>query len=220
MLIKTLTLLTPDPKSVTDFYADILGLNRIADEEGIYGLQIGSSKLLFRQAETGWAGRYHFAFNIPENQFAEAKSWLNLRTAILQTSSGQDEFHFEDWNAHSVYFYDPVGNIAELIARHELKNASTETFDSEYILCISEIGLAAEDIPLLVRQVEQVAAVEKYKDSSETFTALGNEEGLFVIVKAGRIWFPETGIPAQILPVQVDVLDEDGTAFNLPFPVS
>ena len=43
-----------------------------------------------------------------------------------------------------------------------------------------------------------------YKDeSSETFTAVGDAEGLFITVKQGRIWYPNTGIPAQLLPVCV-----------------
>ena len=38
---------------------------------------------------------YHFAFNIPENQFAEAKAWLMARVSLM-THGARDEIH---WSA-------------------------------------------------------------------------------------------------------------------------
>jgi hypothetical protein len=41
---------------------------------------------------------------------------------------------------------------------------------------------------------------------SDTFTAVGDDDGLFIVVKRGRIWYPDTGVPASINPTRI-VLD-------------
>ena len=35
------------------------------------------------------------------------------------------------------------------------------------------------------------------------FTPVGDEQGLFVVVKRGRMWFPDTGKAAELLPITV-----------------
>lgn len=50
---------------------------------------------------------------------------------------------------------------------------------------------------------------------SDTFTALGDEHGLFIIVKRGRIWFPDTGIPAELVPLKVAVSVDGGATIIL-----
>jgi hypothetical protein len=34
----------------------------------------------------------------------------------------------------------------------------------------------------------------------QQFTAVGDENGLFIVVEGGRIWFPETGIAPENIP--------------------
>jgi hypothetical protein len=58
---------------------------------------------------------------------------------------------------------------------------------------------------------------------SDTFTAVGDEHGLFIVVKRGRIWFPDTGTPADLFPVRVMTLadnGERGTLSGPPYQVS
>ncbi len=69
-----------------------------------------------------------FAFNIPENQFREAKAWLASRVEIARPN-GSDEIFYDDWNAHAVYFPDPGGNLVEFIARHNLPDRSEREFN-------------------------------------------------------------------------------------------
>ena len=38
-----------------------------------------------------------------------------------------------------------------------------------------------------------------------TFTPLGDEHGLLILVPQGRVWYPNTGQPAQALPLAVRV---------------
>ena len=47
--------------------------------------------------------------------------------------------------------------------------------------------------------------VSIYKqEASETFTPIGDEEGLFILPVEQRIWYPNTGVPAKLLDVAID----------------
>ena len=199
MQITRLELHTSDLKEQALFYGETLGL----DTRIIAGTQVlvraGASELVFTQAEENRHCLYHFAFNIPENQFETAKKWLGLRAGLLANEDGNTTINSETWNSQSLYFKDTAGNILELIARHDLQNAS-EQFE---ILSISEIGLGTQDVPALVKTFQQKTGLLAYKnESSETFTAVGDADGLFIVVKQGRIWYPNTGVPAQLLPLR------------------
>ena len=200
MHITRLELQTSDLKEQALFYGETLGL----DTRIIAGTQVlvraGATELVFTQADEDQRSLYHFAFNIPENQFETAKHWLALRAELLANEDGHTTINSETWNSQSLYFKDTAGNILELIARHDLKNAS-EQFE---ILSVSEIGLATEAVLALVKSLQEKIGLLPYKDeSSETFTAIGNADGLFIVVKQGRIWYPNTGVSAQLLPVKV-----------------
>jgi hypothetical protein len=113
-------------------------------------------------------------------------------------------FYSESWDAHNLYFRDPAGNIVELIARHTLGNADAGPFSGASILGISEIGVAADDVRELVAElIERTGAAEYHGPGSASFSPVGDESGLLIVVARGRIWFPETGVPAEPLPVTV-----------------
>lgn len=201
MKITRLELQAADLKEQALFYGEILEL----ETRIIAGTQVvvraGATELVFTQADENQTCIYHFAFNIPENQFESAKKWIVMRAELLADQDGNTTIDFGNWNSHSLYFKDAAGNILEFIARHNLKNAS----DEFKILSLSEIGLATEDVLALVKTFQEKTGMLPYVDeTSETFTPVGNEDGLFITVKQGRIWYPNTGIPAQFLPVRVN----------------
>ena len=70
---------------------------------------------------------------------------------VIADTDGTIVFDSQNWNAHQVYFRAPQGNILELIARHELLNASQAEFSRRSFLNISEIGLTCDDVPSLVQ---------------------------------------------------------------------
>src|SRR3954447_7910930 len=201
MRILDLELSARDLHSLHDFYGTTLGFEVDAAADHPLTIQAGATRLTFVPAPDGSPHLYHFAFNIPENQLSAAKEWLSTRTPLLTDSNGFDEFNFESWHAHSVYFKDPAGNILEFIARHDLPNATGEPFGPRSILSVSEIGLATNDVPSLVRSLPP--GVPVYGEVSETFTAVGDELGLLIIVKTGRVWFPDTGVSAQPEPARI-----------------
>jgi len=214
MQIDRLQLVAPDLAALRAFYADSFGLpaERTADHLHI---QVGATRLTFAQAPAGWTGRYHYAINIPENQFAAAKRWLASRVPLLTDTSGRDSFFSTNWNADQCYYLDPAGHIGELIGRHTADSASAAPFGPASFLNVSEIGVAVPDVPTAVADLTARLDVAPYGDTSDTFAAIGDEHGLFIVVREGRIWFPDTGVPALPLPFTAAVRNAQGTAYRV-----
>ncbi len=187
------------------FYGKRLGLVTHWVDRDLH-IQVGVTTLVFTQAPSNTSAAHHFAFNIPENQFAEAKAWLQTRVPVHFDSAGHDEFHFQSWNAHAVYALDANGNIIELIARHDLPNASTIPFSGAGLLNISEIGWVTADVQRAVEQLTTQYELPIYDGAgSDVFTALGDPDGLLIVVAENRLWYPDTGIPAQASPLSVSI---------------
>jgi hypothetical protein len=203
MNIQKLELLTVDLKAQRDFYSQILGLPTEVTPSGLL-LQAGITEILFIQAAPDFDGAYHFAFNIPENQYNSAKKWISERVPLLRDKSGKEYFESRSWNSDSVYFLDVAGNVLEFIARHSLQNAMAGNFDASQILNVSEIGLPSENVIELAHQICTRLGLSVFKqEPNETFTPVGDDNGLFILPIKDRIWMPDSGVPAKMLPVKV-----------------
>lgn len=203
MIITRLEFPTKDLQAQRDFYAGVLELPVKLTDSGLE-VQAGKTAILFTPDSPDFEGAYHFAFNIPENQFQAAKQWIANRTPLLSDESGKDEFESESWNSHSVYFKDAAGNVLEFIARHNLKDAVNGKFDSRQILQVSEIGLPSEDVVGLAKELCTQLNLSVFRQQpSETFTPVGDDHGLLILPIENRIWIPNSGVPAKLLPVKV-----------------
>ena len=263
MRIEALNLVCRDLDAQRNFYSEVLGLPLLENSETQFAVQVGQTRLSFRhQPET--VGVYHFAFNIPENQLAEAKRWIAERAALID-EDGNDEFTASgDWNAQMFYFRDADGNILECIARHRLANASAQAFGPDSLLSISEIGHPVDNVPqslerlqkqfdlygLRLDRVQRLCAehdlirptgvgakrvpdvecrnrrcpdsctkqtesvLQVFGTASDTFAPLGDDEGLIIVVKLGRPWFP-TQEAAFALPFELK-LEGNLHRFNSP----
>ncbi|MEO6695495.1 MAG: hypothetical protein ABIY50_11115 [Ignavibacteria bacterium] len=205
MDIKEIVLETHSIDKLINFYSDILELEVVREENAI-SIKAGLSDLKFINSGENENPFYHFAFDIPENQFKAAKLWISGKLDLI-TLNDQDEFDFKNWNAHSVYFYDPAGNIVELIARHNLQNASDEKFTGNSILKISEMGLPVRDPSMFYEKLKQVLELPNFSGDMKTFIAAGDEDGLFIIVNEGRNWFPDCQ-SAKIFPALIKIVSE------------
>lgn len=186
-----------------DFYANILELPVNLDS-AILEVKVGQTVLRFTQAPSEFIGAYHFAFNIPENQYQAAKQWIASRVPLLQDKTGKGDFESKTWNSTSLYFLDAAGNVLEFIARHTLDNASNEDFDSRQILNVSEIGLPSENVLELANDLSTRLGLSVYKqEPDENFTPVGDENGLLILPAKDRIWMPDSGVPAKLLPLKV-----------------
>jgi catechol-2,3-dioxygenase len=175
-----------------EFYACCMGLPMVSEGSDGFSVQAGATELEFVRAEPGIEPLYHFALNIPENQIGEALAWTSARATVPARSNGEALYDFETWNSHAFYFLDAAGNLLEFIARHSLRNARTEPFTANSVECVSEMGLSTTDVRTTSRALMDNLGIACYPDSgaipADDFQAVGNEYGLFIVAKVGRIW--------------------------------
>lgn len=221
MNITQLELPTQDLKAQKNYYANVLELPVELPLEKLE-VKAGETTLVFTQADSAFDGAYHFAFNIPENQFHAAKEWISRRVPLLSDVQGKDEFSSESWNSHSVYFKDVAGNVLEFIARHSLKNDMKGDFGGDQILNVSEIGLPSENVVEFANGLcTQLSLFVFKQEPNETFTPIGDDNGLFIVPIIDRIWIPNSGVPARLLPVKVriDVNGEIWEVRGVPYEI-
>lgn len=190
--IKKLSLLSPAPLTdMATFYKDVLEMDvRLSDDKLV--IQAGLTEISFTPAPKESKPFYHFAFNIPENKILSARTWLGERTKLAETPVQQRDKDFpnevrffRNWNAHAIYFWDPAGNILELICRHDMKNSSKGEFRSSEIFYASEIGFVANDVDQFAGEIKSTFQLPQYRQGSDRFRAIGDEQGLLIVFKRG-----------------------------------
>jgi catechol-2,3-dioxygenase len=215
MKIPDLNLYTSNLLIQKEFYTKSLGLKLTKNSPDSFSVLAGTSLLTFTESNLQGEPYYHFAFNIPENKLNEAIKWLRNEVELIEYE-GSPVIDFPNWNSHSVYFYDPAGNIIELIARHNLKNASNEPFSGNSLLNISEIGMPVDSVKEFVELAESKLNENLWWGDRETFAAIGDEEGLFIAVTTKRNWFP-TDKACNIYPMTVKIEKKDPSFEILEF---
>lgn len=201
MKFTEMTLWSGKLQATEAFYSETLGFALIEHGLEHFTIQAGATLITFRSAEGEEAPSYHFALNIPENKFAEAKQWLAARAPLIQ-EQGKDEVFFTSWNAHAVYFKDPSGNIVELIARHNLPSEIGHDFSIDDIMGVSEIGIVTSEVIPFVHRLN-AAGLSNFEEDDPGFTPVGDEHGLLIVVREQREWFFSNGIPARFSPVEL-----------------
>jgi catechol-2,3-dioxygenase len=177
----------PDPEALAAFH----------------GPGYGASRLRF---EPGPAVCSHFAVNVPPQRFEEAMAWARDRVELVD-----DDVPFPAWRARSAYFFDPGGNIVELIARERAPG-------EDLFLEISEVGLPVTDVGAAVEWLESELGLPHFSGNRRDFSAVGDDRGLFIVVPVGRPWL-FTEEPAPDVPVRVTI-ESDLGGFELVVPGS
>jgi catechol 2,3-dioxygenase-like lactoylglutathione lyase family enzyme len=185
------------------FYHETLGFPLAAETPDALAFQAGGTRLEFARVTDGSQPYYHVAFNIPENKLELAKAWLAARVALLRhAETGEDVISFPAWDAHALFFYDPVGSLLELIARHTLPNAADGPFSTDDILYASEIALRAPEQAAAIAAIRAAFGLEHYL-GGESF--LGDERGLIIVSPKGRLWIPEYRKAGATFPTRIDL---------------
>lgn len=199
------------------FYEGTLELDVAAQTDTSLTIRVGQTALTFDHVEiTSEEPRpfYHFAFNIPHNKIAAAHDWQRDRTPLFETPAHMIDArypervrHFRNWNAHSVFFADPAGNVLEHIARHDLDNMRDGAFTARDMLYASEIGLVTHDVDAFGNAVQVAFQLDQYRSGSDQFRAFGDEHGLLLIFKDGRPLGVGSGtdFKASAFPAQVGI---------------
>ncbi|MHA7276322.1 VOC family protein [Arthrobacter sp. HLT1-21] len=202
---------TEDLTRAEKFYGSLLGLPT-AREGCTLTIRAGSSIILLKQGPSD-RGKQHLAFTIPRLLFDSAKEWTAQRAPLLLDADGRDEFETSPhWNAHSLYFPDPDGNILEFIIRRDIHDDQGGPFRPEHVRCASEVGIAVDDVPESAACAKRVLGLDAYGSGAPTFQPVGDLEGLLILVNRGRHWFP-TATPSGTRRLVLHI--EGGSAGSL-----
>ncbi len=141
---------------------------------------------------------------------------MNERIPLLQPSWQEGPvIRFEAWNAESVYFADPAGNILEFIAHHPLRNGRPGPFSPEDLLSVSEIGLVVPDTKDALDRLAEID-LAPFKPPYDSFAAVGDAYGLFIVVTPGRVWLPTEDVRSVTHPAEVEFIDPQGREVQWP----
>jgi catechol-2,3-dioxygenase len=185
--IREVVLPAPDPRAL----------------ERAHGRAYGATRVRF---EPGPDVCSHFAVNVPPQRFEEAVDWARSRFRVVE-----DDVPFPAWRARAAYFFDPGGNIVELIARERAPG-------EELFLEVSEVGMPVSDVDAAVEWLEEELGLPRFDVDPGTFGAMGDDRGLFIVVPVGREWL-FTEEPAADVPLQVTI-DCPGRSGELGVPGS
>ena len=215
MLLTEIILQANSLTSLHDFYKEEMGLPVLFLEENTLQIQAGKSILVFKKNEEIKEPFYHIAFNIPSNKFDEAYNWYKSRFALLWIYDYKNDVaDFKNWNAKSFYFYDPAGNILEIIARFDLNNQIKTEFTGVSICNISELGIVfpAHNFDYTVANFMKKYSLHFFEKQppGPNFKVTGDDNGLFIMVPEGRDWSPDTGKKSEIFPIAVSFETPNG----------
>lgn len=204
MRITDVTIQVPKPGEVARFFVETFGTPR-TDSEGTSTLELGRSHLILEQGDPVPDGYYHLAFDIPENTVAAALHQLRDVVPVLPAGDDGIVTASASWNAHSIYFNAPGHLNLELIARHRLRNAISTPFVLSDILNISEVGVPVDDTLNTASMLESRFGFTSFNPPSEMFAPVGDDRGLLILVKTGRIWFPTDDQPTTTRPLRIGI---------------
>ena len=88
------------------------------------------------------------------------------------------------------------------------------------VIHVSEIGLAVDNVLAQVAEFKDRLGIEPHRGASDdTFTAVGDIYGLFIVVKIGRFWFPTDTDAAPVAPVKVTIEGAQEQHYHVsPYP--
>ncbi len=201
--ITSVELAVTDPATTADWYADVLGLpgaeGSVAAGDGVAAVTVGSSVLRLTTAHQPPRGHHHLAFTIPADSIHAAHAWLVQRVEVMTVDGSDIVAGSPEWDSESVYFPGPDGSILELIARHRSPPAERDTathtpvpFTPGSLLSISEVGIPVADVPATVEELGSVLGLTPFDEPGQWFAAVGDDDGLLIVVQSARTWFPTT----------------------------
>jgi hypothetical protein len=180
--IREVVLPAADPGAAAAFHPDAYGASRV-------------------RFEPGPAVCSHFAVNV--GRFDAAVEWARTQADLIE-----EDVPFEAWSARAAYYFDPVGNLVELIARERAPG-------DELLLEVSEIGVPVADVGAAVEFLETELGLPHFSGDRESFSAVGDDHGLFIVVPVGREWL-FTDVPASDAPVRVTIEGTEARELRLP----
>lgn len=213
-MFNSVSLYTNKLKQVRRFYMNIMEFEIIATEDTHFTIKIGTSELTF--IETTEDASYHYAINIPGNQFVIMKEWLQQKYQ-LSKNGGVNQVYNPSFDADSMFLEDPAGNLIELIGRRDRDFLGSFTRDAFYD--ISEVTIVSPHVVDIGEQIQDINLPLQYgiEANPERINYLGKDDTFIVLVKDKRkMDFRESELRTHPLEITLDnekhlILNADGT---------
>jgi catechol 2,3-dioxygenase-like lactoylglutathione lyase family enzyme len=190
------------------FYTKVLEMELMAESEHYFTIMAGTTKILFEKDAT--IPFYHVCFRTKADYYDHMYQKLGLESVLISNEKGQYSMF---WKGKQAYFVDPDGNIIEMLER-PFNGEEEEGFGWHDV---GEIGLPVLTIADMEQELNEILRNEQI-DSSETFAFYGDTQGVFVLVKEGRHWYP-TERPAICSPIKIVASgDRDATFKHKDYP--
>lgn len=171
--------------------------------DGVVEVVVGSTRLLFRELPE-MTGALHLAITISAGTFDVAAAWIAGIATVLVDADGRDEFDGPpNWNSRSVYFEGPDQQLLELIERRDL--AASTPASAVPLVSVSEVGIAVPDVLGAVERLRRAGLKPYANPPGEGFAAVGDVDGLVILVSPERRWFPTADRLPSTAPVVLDV---------------
>ena len=206
MRFRQLHIYTDHFEEQVGFYHEVLEIDLLELKGKQAKFKFGTSVLVIEERRDVPA--YHFAVNIPYDCVETAHRWLKERLNILPFQ-GKDIVEFPAWNARAVYFYDFDKNIIEFIGRKDITVPPIEQYGPACLLGISEVGAPVKSMQKAMDQLQQLESPPPpYTQGDAHFQAVGDAEGLLILVDPDhKKWMP-TDDPIAPAPFQIHLGDE------------
>lgn len=205
--MKRVTLKTFHMNEMAAFYSSVLLLPILEQTAERFCVKAGTTAVCFEKSSS--PAFYHAAFAIASDSFAQCYARLQEQGCLLRDSDGEELFTSPTWQREQIYFEDPDGNIMEVLAIALPEKGEQQDGRGLAWLRLQEVGMPSPDLSVLASSFTGIT--NQFSAESESFRFYGDREGVFVLVKEGRPWFP-TDRPATI---HLELEGEKGDIINV-----
>lgn len=211
MQFTRVTVPSRDPSSLAEWYHSVFSLPIETDSDGAT-IFLPDTAVSFAHVDDH--APYHLAFR---SLAPAAAIHTGLRRhdpdgrskPVLVEEDPTIRFDFLD--ADATYFLDPEGNILECLAYDRDADSQIATGDThrselmdEALRSVTEVGLPAADPVALRAWLTETVGLGTIGSPSPSFAWAGDFEARFVVVPAGREWYP-TDRPSGVDPIEATV---------------
>ncbi|SDN81803.1 hypothetical protein [Phyllobacterium sp. OV277] len=189
-----------DLSAAVSFYRDILQLP-VEEHISHAVVTVGYSRLVMEQG-TAFSGVHHLAFGIAPTKFERIRDWLGRRIGLISVGDSDVVTGPQGWHSRSLYFIGPEGIILEYIAHDEYSGLP---FVGPQPFSIAEIGFAVENVKTSVDLLTTGFGVPPFPPQTDTFSPVGDTDGLLIVVDKNRLWFPTLNIHAARAPLLIEI---------------
>lgn len=211
MKLTHITLKTSKLKELEHFYGQLLNMPILERKETAFTLFVGDSTLTFEMSEED--AHYHVAFCVNYKKYDKLIDKMTSITPKLRDIDGKNRFMSDIWQREQIYYYDPAGNNIELLP--DINQEKRRCGDHYTWSHIQEIGIPVRDVSMFKKEINFIKS--DFQSESDQFAFHGDKDGVFVLVKEDREWFP-TKKKSVIFPISIEIEEKIEDYQNVTHP--